>query len=226
YMYQWDLTELNGKSVAANSGAKLLFLPGQIGGVTGSTGCNNLKGTMELATDHRIRFSPLAVTQKACIGANIEQEFLKSLEQAKLWSINNSQLELIDGAKVLAKFNGVKPSAPATLPEEFKGNWELEYITGPRIAFEGLYPDKKPTLIYEGGTEYKGNTSCNGMGGNLMVTATGVIFNPPITTMMACPGNGEQTFLKTFKEVDSYEIKDGKLILKSKGVEMMRFVRK
>lgn len=226
YMYQWNLAELNGKVVDAISGAGLLFSPGQINGVTGNTGCNNLKGTMELGADHGLKFSPMAVTRKACMGASVEQEFLKCLEQTKHWSINNGQLQLIDGSKVIAKLNGVKPSAVASLPEEFKGTWELDYITGPKIAFDGLYPDKKPTLIYVGGTEYKGNTSCNGMGGNLKVTETGVGFNPPITTMMACPGEGEQTFLKTFKEVDGYAFKEGKLFLKSKGVEVMRFVRK
>jgi heat shock protein HslJ len=226
YMFQWNLAELNGKAVEANAGARLFFAPGRISGVTGNTGCNSLKGTMELGTEHTIKFSPMAVTQKACMGATVEQEFLKALEQTKLWSISNQQLQLIDGAKVIATLNGVKPAAAASLPDEFKGTWELEYITGPRIAFDGLYPDKKPTIIYEGGTEYKGNTSCNGMGGSLKLTESGVVFNPPITTMMACPGDGEQTFLKTLKDVDGYEFREGKLFLRSKGIDVMRFGRK
>lgn len=226
YMYQWNLAELNGKTVDASAGARLLFAPGRVSGVTGSTGCNTLKGTMELKADHGIKFSPSAVTHMACMGNNVEQEFLKALEQTKVWSISNQQLQLIDSTKVIATLKGVKPSAAASLPEDFKGTWELEYITGPRITFEGLYPDRKPMIIYEGGTEYKGNTSCNGMGGKLQVTETGIIFDHPITTMMACPGNGEQTFLKALKDVDGYEIRNGKLFLRSKGIDVMRFGRK
>jgi heat shock protein HslJ len=109
YMYQWNLAELNGKKVDANSGAKLFFAPGRISGVTGNTGCNSLKGTMELGADHGIRFSPMAVTQMACMGNYVEHEFLKALEQTRVWSISNQQLQLIDGAKVIAKLNGVKP---------------------------------------------------------------------------------------------------------------------
>ena len=224
YMYQWNLEELNGKKVDAGMGAKLLFAPGQTSGVTGSTGCNNLKGTMELKADHGIKFSPMAVTRKACTGANVEAEFLKVLEQTKSWSVINGQLQLIDGSKVVAKLNGVKPYVG--VPAAMLGTWELEYITGPRIAFEGLYPDKRPTMIIKENGEFAGNTSCNGMGGKLHVLDSELKFDAPVTTMMACPGNGEQTFLKTLKDIDSYEIKEGKLLLKGRGVEMMKFVRK
>jgi heat shock protein HslJ len=224
YMYQWDLAELNGKKVDAGTGAKLLFAPGQTGGVTGSTGCNNLKGTMELKADHGIKFSPMAVTRKACAGANVETEFLKALEQTRSWSVSNGQLLLIDGFKVVAKLNGVKPSAG--IPAAMLGAWQLEYITGPRIAFEGLYPEKKPTMTIKETGEFSGNTSCNGMGGRLHVLDSELKFDAPVTTMMACPGNGEQTFLRTLKDIDSYEIKEGKLLLKGKGLELMRFVRK
>ncbi len=30
--------------------------------------------------------------------------------------------------------------------------WELDYISGPRIAFEGLYPDKKPQISFNNET--------------------------------------------------------------------------
>lgn len=39
--------------------------------------------------------------------------------------------------------------------------WELEYITGTRIAFEGLFPEKKPTLDFRlGKGVLGGNTGC------------------------------------------------------------------
>jgi heat shock protein HslJ len=223
YRYQWNLTTLGGKEVGETK-AKLLFSPGEKSKVTGNTGCNVMNGTMELKEGHGMTFSPLAVTRMACPGNETEQPFLKAFEQVTNWSIKDNVMSLYSGSTVLATFKGADVSG--TLPEAFKGTWELEYITGPRIAFDGLYPDKKPVLIYEGGDEYKGNTSCNGMGGKLVTSATGIQFKPPISTMMACPGNGEQTFLKTLAMVDGYAIDNGKLLLKSKGVDIMRFVKK
>jgi heat shock protein HslJ len=224
FMYQWNLTELNGKAVDEGINANLAFAPGQVSRVTGNSSCNQLNGTIELKEDHGIRFSPFAVTRMACMGVNVEAEFLKVLEQTKSWSVKNGQLQLIDGPKVVAKLNGVKPAA--AIPAELQGTWVLEYITGPRIAFDGLYPDKKPTMIIKENGEFAGNTSCNGMGGRLYVMDSELKFDAPVTTMMACPGNGEQTFLKTLKDIDSYEIKEGKLLLKGKGMAMMRLVKK
>lgn len=223
YRYQWDLITLNGKEVGQTK-AKLLFSPGDKSKVTGNTGCNVLNGSMELAAGHGMKFSPLAVTRMACPGNETEQPFLKAIEQVTHWSIKDKVMSLYGGASLLASFKAVDVSG--ALPEAFKGTWELEYITGPRIAFDGLFPDKKPVLIYEGGEGYKGNTSCNGMGGKLVASGTSIQFKDPVSTMMACPGNGEQTFLKTLAMIDGYAIENGKLLLKSKGVDMMRFVKK
>jgi heat shock protein HslJ len=179
---------------------------------------------MELSGDHMLKFSPAAVTRMACPGENVEAPFLQMLEQATHWSINGKVLSLYNGSNVLGKFSAVDVSG--AVPAELTGTWELEYITGPRIAFEGLYPEKKPTLIIDGSLDYKGNTSCNGMGGKFTVKANSIKFNSPITTMMACPGAGEQTFLKTLDMIDGWAVDGGKLVLKGKGVDMMRFVKK
>jgi len=32
---------------------------------------------------------------------------------------------------------------------KLEGTWELNYISGPRIAFDGLYPNKKPTINFD-----------------------------------------------------------------------------
>jgi heat shock protein HslJ len=178
---------------------------------------------MELGADHDIRFSPMAVTQMACMSNNVEQEFLKALEQTKVWSISDQQLKLIDGSKIVARLNGVKPSAGVSAI--LQGTWELEYIAVPKVEYEWLYPDKRPTIIIKETGEFSGSTSCNGMGGKLHVVDAELKFDAPVTTMMACPGIGEQVFLKTLKDIDSYEIRDGKLLLKGEGIEIMRLKR-
>jgi heat shock protein HslJ len=45
----------------------------------------------------------------------------------------------------------------------FNTSWELEYISGPDINFNDLYPNKKPTITFDKITKkVTGNNSCNG----------------------------------------------------------------
>ena len=37
--------------------------------------------------------------------------------------------------------------------ELYGTTWELEYISGPRIAFEGLFPEKKPQITFDQETQ-------------------------------------------------------------------------
>lgn len=107
--------------------------------------------------------------------------------------------------------------------------WELEYISGPRITFEGLYPDKKPQITFNTATnEVSGTSSCNGYTAKYILDGKTISFGEPgPTTMMFCEGGGEQTFLQIMKKVNNYSIdKEGKLHLNLDEVSMMRFKKK
>ncbi|PWB24166.1 META domain-containing protein [Flavobacterium sp. HTF] len=104
--------------------------------------------------------------------------------------------------------------------------WELEYISGPRIAFEGLYPNKKPQLTFdEKEKNAYGNNGCNGYSAPFTLSGKSLTFGEPgPSTMMFCEGGGEQQFLQQIKKTTSYSIdKDGKLNLIMVDVPMMRF---
>ncbi|PBJ13812.1 META domain-containing protein [Flavobacterium sp. ACN6] len=104
--------------------------------------------------------------------------------------------------------------------------WELEYISGPRIAFEGLYPNKKPQITFdEKEKNVYGNNGCNGYSAPYTLNGKSLTFGEPgPATMMFCEGGGEQQFLKQIKLTTSYAIdKDGKLNLIQGDVPMMRF---
>jgi heat shock protein HslJ len=104
--------------------------------------------------------------------------------------------------------------------------WELEYISGPRITFEGLYPNKKPQITFNTKTnEVSGTSSCNGYSAKYTSNGKTISFGEPgPTTMMFCEGGGEKTFLQMMKKVDNYSIdSNGKLILKNGEVPIMRF---
>ncbi len=108
----------------------------------------------------------------------------------------------------------------------FGTTWELEYISGPRIAFEGLYPNKKPQLTFdEKETKVYGNNGCNGYSSSYTLKGKSLTFGEEgPTTMMFCEGGGEQVFLKQIRQITSYSIdKDGKLNLIQGDVPMMRF---
>jgi len=112
-----------------------------------------------------------------------------------------------------------------------EGAWELNYITGPRITFEGLYPEKKPTINFDvKENKISGNSSCNNFMGPLSVEANKINFKDSkiAMTMMACQGSGEGVFMSTLEKVESYKVsEDGKTLSFIMGdVEMMRFTKK
>ena len=107
----------------------------------------------------------------------------------------------------------------------FDTTWELEYISGTRIAFEGLYPDVKPTLILnEKEMTYGGNSSCNAYTGSFTYENNLLQFGQTTQTMRFCEGGGEQAFFGMLKKVSKPVIdSDGKLLLLMDDVPMMRF---
>ena len=112
YQWQWNLVEIMGNKVIVTSAQPyLVFTPGQVNSVGGTTGCNRLTGTFELPTPGEIKFSPLATTRMACAGTNVEPQFLEALQRVKTWSIIEKELTLTDGQVALAKFTAVKAAA-------------------------------------------------------------------------------------------------------------------
>ena len=103
--------------------------------------------------------------------------------------------------------------------------WKLEYLSGPRIAFQGLYPDRKPQITFMEETgRVQGTNSCNGYSAPFTVKGKEISFGEPgPTTLMFC-GQGEKFFLNTIQKIDAYKIdEDGKLVLLMGGAAMMRF---
>lgn len=115
------------------------------------------------------------------------------------------------------------PSVP------LNGSWELNYISGRRIAFEGLYPDKKPFVRFESEKgRVSGNTGCNSFTGPFKTSGSTISFAEPMAmTRMACPGEGEQAFTDMLKKVTGYAITDGTTLTFLMGdIAVMRFTKK
>lgn len=108
------------------------------------------------------------------------------------------------------------------------GKWELTYITGPRIAFQGLYPEAKPTIEFDlDEMKMNGVNSCNNYGGEIKIKKGQQIeFDKVHATMMACEGEGEMVYMETLKKIKTFKVDGDVLSFFMDDVEMMRFVRK
>ncbi|GLU43409.1 META domain-containing protein [Allomuricauda sp. NBRC 101325] len=115
-------------------------------------------------------------------------------------------------------------SSKSTSDALFGKTWELEYITGPRIAFEGLFPDKKPQISFDQESGIvSGTDSCNGYRTDYSLTESSISFGEPgPTTMMFC-GGSERQFLEMMKKIDGYSFEEDKLNLLMGDIVMMRF---
>ena len=125
--------------------------------------------------------------------------------------------------------NSVKTAK--TNKTSLQGSLELNYISGPRIAFNGLYPEKKPTIIFDlKENRVSGNNSCNNYTGALKVKGKKIDFKDAklAMTMMACEGQGGDVYMSTLDKIDSYSIsEDGKTLNFIMGaIAMMRFTKK
>ena len=107
----------------------------------------------------------------------------------------------------------------------FNTTWELEFLSGPRITFSGLYPDKKPIITFDQTiNKAEGTDSCNGYISDYTLNETDISFGEPgPSTMMFC-GQGEKIFRDAIRKINKYKIdQDGKLNLMIDDVIMMRF---
>lgn len=104
--------------------------------------------------------------------------------------------------------------------------WELEFLSGPRIAFHGLFPKKKPQISFNPETKRaSGNDSCNGYSAPFTISGNEISFGEPgPSTLMYC-GKGESFFRKTIREVDHFRFDEqGHLELLRGDIPMMRFI--
>lgn len=108
----WKLTELDGVApVAAESGREAhLVLHAQTHRLEGSGGVNSLSGSYELQNDS-LRFTGLVSTMMAGPPALMEQEakFQAALRATTSYRISGKTLELLDGARVLARLEASAP---------------------------------------------------------------------------------------------------------------------
>lgn len=137
-------------------------------------------------------------------------------------------LVLIAFSAIFASCNSSKKIVASK--DDLQGSWQLNYISGPRIAFQGLYPNTVPSVTFDlKENRFSGTNSCNRFTGSFTFDKNKINLkdDKTVMTMMACQGNGDQVFMSTLTKIDGYTISDdGKMLTFLMGdVAMMRFER-
>jgi len=109
-----------------------------------------------------------------------------------------------------------------------EGTWELNYISGTRIAFNGLFPDAKPNMSFDAAkSEVHGTTGCNGFTSKTTISGNKLsISEPGPMTMRYCEGGGEKQFLAMLRKITSYSVEGNTLTLIQGDIAVMRFTKK
>jgi len=101
----WKLVRLNGKPVETGEREAFIRFDAEDKRVHGNSSCNMFNGKFELPEGNRIKFTPIAMTKMACIGNNIEGEFVEVLGKTTNYSLTSNELILQDKFETtLAKF--------------------------------------------------------------------------------------------------------------------------
>ncbi|WP_448139182.1 META domain-containing protein [Sphingobacterium siyangense] len=220
---KWQLIEINGQPVADQINGKMPYLQLDEKRYSASGGCNGIGGELTLSKNGKIKFAQGMSTMMACPDMSIEQALSKNLIAADNYTFKDGILSL-NKAKMapLAKFKLIQDNK-----QELSGTWELDYISGPRIAFDGLYPNRKPTMIFDAGSgKVNGNSSCNNYNTTFKTNGNTINFGPIMSTKMACEGNGEATFFSTLEKVNTYSVSENTLTFIMGDIAIMRFKRK
>ncbi len=107
---RWRLTELMGQAVTATEPDMTPYLQfGEDGRVSGFAGCNQFTGAYE-AEGLRLSFKPMATTQKACLNASVEAQFIATIQGIDNYSLNESGLAFYKArTAALLRFTAVQP---------------------------------------------------------------------------------------------------------------------
>lgn len=221
---KWQLIEVDGKAVPAQVNGRVPHLQFEDNRYAANAGCNTLGGEVHITGKNKIKFGQGMSTMMACPDLDIEQSLSKAIIAVDSYTIAGDILSLNKGGKTLAKFTLIKSEKNK---QALTGTWELDYITGPRIAFEGLYPNKKPTITFDTNTKkVSGNSSCNNYHGTFNTENNQISFGPLATTKMACEGSGENVYFSTLDKITSFDVNDNTLTLIMGDIAMMRFQKK
>ena len=195
------------------------------GKFSGNTGCNSFFGIYEL-DGTALSLTVRGVTLRACTEpqANQEASILSSLKKIHGYQIQKNDLALLDA-------DGVALLDYLLLPNlELTGiTWHLTGLNNGKGGMVSNLATERITMTLDNDGRVSGNGGCNNYSGSYQIDGASLTFGMMIATEMACPEpegvmETENTFLKMFSKVDSYEIQGEKLVFFDKsGMKLAYF---
>lgn len=221
----WKLTSIDGKTVGSEFIKEpFIQFESDSNKMFGANGCNSFFGNYELQKNGKIKFSKVGSTLMACLNdMEIGNSFLSLLQKESYLSISNDELIFKDkNNKVLAQFVKIEH-------KNLLGTWELEVYSAPPFNMEKMFPNKKPTLVFDlKENKISGNGGCNNYFGPIKIEGNKISIGDLVSTKMFCEGVEEHAFLMKLKEINRfYATEDGKSLSLFKGdLIIMQFTKK
>lgn len=103
---QWKLVELDGDAnpAFADENTFVFSLDGE--SITGVGACNRFFGGYELSQPNGFELGMMGMTRMACPNMELEDAFVRMLDEADSYTINGDVLMLLSGGKKRAEFKG------------------------------------------------------------------------------------------------------------------------
>ncbi|WP_437922315.1 META domain-containing protein [Sphingobacterium sp. LRF_L2] len=222
---KWRLIELDGKAISGKVNGQIPYIKflTEDGRYEANGGCNGIGGEFKLSGKGGIEIKPGMSTMMYCEDMSIEHGLKQLFAAIDSYEVDQNILILSKkGGATKAKFSLWQDNSEALI-----GTWELDYISGSKIALDGLFPGKKPTINFdldEG--RVNGNGGCNNYNGSVEINETKIKFGPLMSTKMACEGNGEAVFFSTMQKVNTFSVDEKTLQFIMGDIVIMRFQRK
>lgn len=218
---RWELTHLNGKTVA-DSKAYIEFDENEKR-ITGSTGCNRMFGSYEL-DGSKFKVGGVGSTRMACLqrGAmETESAFLKAIGEANKVMVVRGVLRFYMNNTVVSRFKRGTVTDSDGNAGLTSMKWMLTSIGETSVKLS----NDAPFLNFDSEKRSAGgNSGCNVFGGNYAIDGANIKFSDIISTMRACEFDNrmsiERGFLDALQKADRFRINKTMLFI-YKGDEML-----
>ena len=101
---EWQLIQLEGRSVKAEPGTYTLTLEAEGNHLSGVGACNRLMGSYSTGERRALKIGPLASTKMACPNLDQEQQFLRAIESTTHYDMDGPMLLLLSNGELRAVF--------------------------------------------------------------------------------------------------------------------------
>ena len=107
---QWQLVQLNGRSIQSEAGRFTITLRADDGQINGMGACNRIFGNYAEGEKRALKIGPLASTKMICPGADLERQFTAALEATTHYDMDGPMLLLLSNGELKAIFQALPAS--------------------------------------------------------------------------------------------------------------------